>query len=92
MPKVVMTLLPGRISASRIVLRYCYRDDSGFRRNAECAVSITWTPCHYGGERAWFIRPALRWAEELMKKIDERLAGSDGEVVCNRRSRSSLSE
>jgi hypothetical protein len=25
----------------------------------EHSVSITWTPCNYGGERAWFICPAL---------------------------------
>jgi hypothetical protein len=42
----------------RIVLRYYYRDNDGLWRNAECSVSITWTSCHYGGGRAWFICPA----------------------------------
>ena len=34
---------------------HCNKDGSW--RNMEYPVSITWTPCHYGGARAWFICP-----------------------------------
>ncbi len=47
-----------RTEPGRIALTYHNRGNDGLWQKMEYPVSITWTPCHYGGARAWFICPA----------------------------------
>jgi hypothetical protein len=38
----------------------CHRGDAGESWKSEvCWVNLEWTPCHYGGQRAWFRCPGL---------------------------------
>ena len=41
----------------RIVLHYQYQQHGGEWEPVEEAVSLDWTPCHYGGQRPWFRCP-----------------------------------
>ena len=40
-----------------MVLLYRHRPAGGEWEEVEEAVYFDWTPCHYGGERRWFICP-----------------------------------
>ena len=42
---------PGR----RVILSYLTRRDDVARENSQYSISISWTSCNYGGERAWFL-------------------------------------
>ena len=46
-----------RTAPGKVVLAYKRRSDDELWQNMEDPVSITWTACHYGGVRAWFICP-----------------------------------
>jgi hypothetical protein len=39
------------------VLSYWYRADSEDWKHVEYPVLLTWTPCHYGAKRVWFLCP-----------------------------------
>jgi hypothetical protein len=47
----------GPTEADRIVLSYVHRVGSEDWRRIEYPVSLTWTPCNYGGKRVWFLCP-----------------------------------
>jgi hypothetical protein len=38
-----------------------YRRDEGGRQSEPYRVWIEWTPCNYGGARAWFVCPGRKW-------------------------------
>ena len=43
----------------RVILSYGYRENNEEAWNSEqYPVWLEWTPCHYGGSRAWFLCPA----------------------------------
>ena len=42
----------------RIILSYRHRSRGGEWESMEYPVALDWTPCAYGGRRAWFICPA----------------------------------
>ena len=44
---------------SRVILRYSHRLENGNLKFENYPVSIEWTPCNYGGMRAWFRCPTL---------------------------------
>ncbi len=44
--------------ADRVVLNYRSRNNGGEWQPMEYPVSLEWTPCHLGGQRAWFRCPA----------------------------------
>jgi hypothetical protein len=44
---------------SRVILRYSRRLENGNLKFENYPVSIEWTPCNYGGMRAWFRCPTL---------------------------------
>jgi len=46
-----------RVEPERIVLIYCARSDGGDWQSIEEPVRFDRTPCHYGGERLWFLCP-----------------------------------
>ena len=47
-----------RMEPSQLFLAYKHRSHGGEWRSENYPVSIDWTPCYYGGERAWFLCPA----------------------------------
>ncbi|MGZ8907611.1 MAG: hypothetical protein ACXW1U_18040 [Methylobacter sp.] len=42
----------------RVILAYRHRRGGGEWKDECYPVAINWTPCHYGGKRAWFLCPA----------------------------------
>jgi hypothetical protein len=44
-------------SQGRVILSYRYRYDDDEWQAVEEPVLITWTPCHFGGSRPWFVCP-----------------------------------
>ena len=43
------------VESDHVVLQYNYMRLDGTWQPIKYAVSIEWTPCHYGGQRPWFI-------------------------------------
>jgi hypothetical protein len=48
-----------RVQDAGVTLCYGYRRGEAPWQNIEQSVSLTWTPCHYGGQRAWFRCPGV---------------------------------
>lgn len=48
-----------RTEFGRVILNYSHRQREGEWKKEEYPVGISWAPCNYGGERAWFICPAF---------------------------------
>lgn len=48
-----------RLEADRIVLNYRARSGGGEWQAKEYPVTLDWTDCHLGGQRAWFRCPVL---------------------------------
>ena len=44
--------------ADRVILMYSHRSGGGEWKREEYPVFLDWTPCNYGGRRAWFRCPA----------------------------------
>ena len=47
-----------RAEADHVVLSYRHRSGGGDWKTEEYPVWLDWTPCTYGGRRAWFLCPA----------------------------------
>lgn len=47
-----------RIESRRVILNYRSRSHGGEWQPLEYPVSVEWTPCNLGGQRAWFRCPA----------------------------------
>jgi len=47
-----------RTEADRIILSYQHRIVGDEWKSEEYPIRLEWTPCTYGGQRAWFICPA----------------------------------
>ena len=47
-----------RMEADRVILDFRHRRNGSEWKSHNYPVRIEWTPCHYGGARAWFICPA----------------------------------
>lgn len=47
-----------RTEADRVTLIYRHRSGGGEWQDEQYPVLMAWTPCHYGGKRAWFLCPA----------------------------------
>lgn len=48
-----------RMEADRVILNYRHRPSGGEWKSEEYPVRLDWTPCTYGGRRAWFLCPAV---------------------------------
>ena len=46
-----------RVDSGRVILTYPYRSNQE-SMNGNHLILLEWTPCNYGGERAWFVCPA----------------------------------
>lgn len=47
-----------RTETDELTLIYRHKSCDGDWQAVECPVRLDWTPCNYGGRRAWFICPA----------------------------------
>ncbi len=47
------------IESNRVVLNYRHRVPGGDWKREGYPVYLDWTPCHLGGERPWFLCPAV---------------------------------
>ncbi len=45
--------------ADRVILIYRHQSGGGEWKDERYPVRLAWTPCRYGGARAWFVCPAL---------------------------------
>lgn len=54
----VVASIQARAETGRIILSYRHRSGGSEWTNKEYPVLLDWTPCHYGGQRAWFMCPA----------------------------------
>jgi hypothetical protein len=50
--------IQARTGADRVTLIYRHQKHGGEWQDREYPVSLDWTPCNYGGRRAWFRCPA----------------------------------
>lgn len=48
-----------RTEPGRVILSYRHRFRGGDWKDATYPVSLEWTPCNFGGQRAWFRCPAM---------------------------------
>jgi hypothetical protein len=54
-----------RSETGRVILDYRQRDRGGEWQNESYPVHLDTTPCHMGGERHWFLCPAVLYAQEF---------------------------
>lgn len=48
-----------QVDTDRVILSYRQRDHNGEWQDKRYPVRLTWTACHYGGQRAWWLCPAV---------------------------------
>jgi hypothetical protein len=48
-----------RAESGRVILTYRHRQNGGEWKDESYPVQLDWTPCSYGGERPWFLCPAV---------------------------------
>lgn len=46
-----------RVQEERVLLAYPLRHGGAEGQAIEVPVALTWTPCHFGGQRPWFVCP-----------------------------------
>lgn len=54
-----------RAEFDRVILSYRHRRSGGEWKSEEYPVPLDWTPCTYGGLRAWFRCPAAEWGRRV---------------------------
>lgn len=50
--------IQGRTEVDRVILNYRSRSNGGEWQAMEYPVRLEWSPCNFGGRRAWFVCPA----------------------------------
>lgn len=48
-----------KVAADSVMLDYRSRTNGGEWQERSYPVRLAWTPCHYGGQRAWWLCPAV---------------------------------
>jgi hypothetical protein len=48
-----------RVESDQVILDYRHRSSGGDWKDECYPVRLEWTPCNFGGERPWFICPAM---------------------------------
>jgi hypothetical protein len=48
-----------QVQHAQVLLSYRVRRGGGEWQDVEESVSLAWTPCHYGGQRPWFLCPGV---------------------------------
>ena len=49
-----------RMEVGKMILRYRYSFNKGKPERVEQSITLDQTPCHYGGQRQWFLCPKCR--------------------------------
>jgi hypothetical protein len=55
------------MEADRVILDYRHQCNGSEWKSQNYPVRIEWTPCHYGGARAWFLCPANGCGKRVAK-------------------------
>lgn len=58
-----------RMESDRLLLSYQAKQKSAEGKDVEDQIRLTWTPCHYGGKRQWFLCPGC------MKRVSTLYGG-----------------
>lgn len=56
-----------RMDADRVILDYRHQRNGSEWKSQNYPIRIEWTPCHYGGARAWFLCPANGCGKRVAK-------------------------
>lgn len=67
-----------RTEADRVILKYRHKRGGDDWQDKEYPVSLVWTPCNYGGQRAWFLCPA----KGCGRRVAILFLGSSGIFAC----------
>ncbi|MDI1310064.1 MAG: hypothetical protein PSV17_11650 [Methylotenera sp.] len=67
-----------RAEADRVILDYRHQRNGGEWKPVKYPVRIEWTPCNYGGSRAWFRCPA----DGCTRRVAKLFLGSSGIFAC----------
>ena len=57
-PGQTMASIQVRTESDRVILFYRQRSGGGEWKDERYPVRLDWSPCNYGGQRAWFLCPA----------------------------------
>ncbi len=49
-----------RVQLDRVIVMYTYQQETGSQAGARYAIELEWTHCPLGGQRPWFLCPAVR--------------------------------
>jgi hypothetical protein len=71
-----------RSEASAVVLLYRARSlPADEWEGVEQRVPITWTACHFGGQRSWFVCPVYRNGRYCGRRAAVLFAGEHGQTI-----------
>jgi len=65
----------GWAEQDRVILEYRSRSHGGDWEDVKEPVELTWTPCHYGGRRPWFICPGVVAGRYCGRRVGKLYAG-----------------
>ncbi len=64
-------------NSKTVRLNYIQTDSDGTKRDFDYTVSLTETPCHYGGTRFWFICPLVKSGVPCKRRVGVLYKGGD---------------
>ena len=67
-----------KVEADRVILDYRHQRGGGEWKSENYPIRIEWTPCNYGGSRAWFRCPA----DGCTRRVAKLFLGSSGIFAC----------
>lgn len=73
-----LTSIQMQAETDKLILTYRHRSNGGEWQNKECPVQLSWSPCNYGGLRAWFVCPASGCGRRVAKLY----LGGSGSFAC----------
>lgn len=72
------TQITVQVDSNELTLSYQHQDAKGESLDLEYPVGLVWTPCHYGGRRAWFVCPESGCGRRVAKLY----LGDKGSFAC----------
>jgi hypothetical protein len=57
------------VFADHVTLSYTRTNRDGTKEDVSYPVRFTYTPCHYGGQRAWFVCPGVRGGVPCRRRV-----------------------
>ena len=68
----VLASIGVRAETGRVILSYRHRQDEEPWRSVEYPVLLEWTPCQFGGSRAWFLCPSKGCGRRVATSTEAR--------------------